>query len=167
MGMRGGSGFSRMLVLACSVAVLASCSVFLDHEFDKLSPTEQETYFGTQSGFHRLSPYFAVAVAGGSAGTDRLMQFYYYENGTSRRHLIGTIEGVTFDSSNYGPRDQHFALSSDGDAMLYFHEAKYGYGALTKADGLYLARSDGTEVLVRSAGERQISDKELATYLGK
>lgn len=163
--MRVAAVVSRGL-LSLALVVLASCSAFLDHEFDKLSPAEQESHFGTQAGFHRLSPYFAVAVGGGSAGTDRLMQFYFYENGTSRRHLIGTIEAVTFESSDYGPRGQHFALSSNGEAMLYFHEAKYGYGALTKADGLYLARADGTEVLVRSAGERMISEKEIATYLG-
>lgn len=164
--MRVAAVVSRGL-LSLGVVVLASCSVFLDHEFDKLSPSEQESHFGTQAGFHRLSPYFAVAVGGGSAGTDRLMQFYYYENGTSRRHLIGTIEAVRFESADYGPRSQHFALSSDGEAMLYFHEAKYGYGALTKADGLYLARADGTEVLVRSAGERLISETEISTHLGK
>jgi len=158
---------SKSLFAVVLMGVLVSCSVLLDHEFDKLSPSEQETYFGTQAGFHRLSPYFAVAVGGGSAGTDRLMQFYFYENGTSRRHLIGTIEAVTFESSDYGPPNQHFVLSGDGEALLYFHEAKYGYGALNKADGLYLARADGTEILVRSAGDRLISDKEIATYLGK
>jgi hypothetical protein len=158
---------SRVLLSLSAVLLLASCSTFLGHEFDELSASEQEASFGTQAGFHRLSPYFAVAVGGGSAGTDRLMQFYYYENGTSRRHLIGTIQAVTFESADYGPRNQHFALSSDGERLLYFHEAKYGYGALKKADGLYLARADGTEVLVRGAGERVISDKEIATYLGK
>jgi len=162
------AGLVSRVVLSLGVVVLASsCSTFLGRDFDKLSPAEQEAHFGTQPGFHRLSPYFAVAVAGGSAGTDRLMQFYYYENGTSRRHLIGTIEAVTFESANYGPRNQHFALSSDGEVLLYFHEAKYGYGALNKPDGLYLARADGTEVLVRSSGTRLISDEEIATYLGK
>lgn len=165
--MRMAAVVSRVVLSLTTVVVLASCSVFLAHEFDKLAPAEQETYFGTQAGFHRLSPYFAVAVAGGSPGTDRLMQFYFYENGTSRRHLIGTIEAVRFESSDYGPRNQHFELSSDGEALLYFHEAKYGYGALTKPDGLYLARADGTEVLVRGAGDRLITEKEIATYLGK
>lgn len=154
-------------LLSLGLLALASCSAFLGHDFDKLSPSEQETYFGTQAGFHRLSPYFAVAVAGGSAGTDRLMQFYFYENGTSRRHLIGTIEAVTFESADYGPPNQHFSLSSDGESLLYFHEAKYGYGALRKADGLYLARADGTELLVRGAGDRLITEKEIRTYLGK
>ena len=165
--MRVAGLLSRVVLSVGAVLWLASCSAFLGHEFDKLSPAEQEAHFGTQAGFHRLSPYFAVAVGGGSAGTDRLMQLYYYENGTSRRHLIGTIEAVTYDSADYGPRNQHFALSSDGETLLYFHEAKYGYGALTKADGLYLARADGTEVLVRSSGERVISDREIATYVGK
>lgn len=154
-------------ILSLGLLVLPSCSAFVSHDFDKLSPSEQETYFGTQAGFHRLSPYFAVAVAGGSPGTTRLMQFYFYENGTSRRHLIGTIEAVTFESADYGPPKQHFSLSTDGEALLYFHEAKYGYGALTKADGLYLARADGTEVLVRNSGERLITEQEIATYLDR
>lgn len=165
--MRVAGVVSRVALSVGAVLVLASCSTFLGHEFDKLSPSEQEAHYGTQPGFHRLSPYFAVAVGGGAPGTDRLMQFYYYENGTSRRHLIGTIEAVTYESADYGPRNQHFAISSDGEGLLYFHEAKYGYGSLTKADGLYLARADGTEVLVRSAGDRVITDKEIATYLGK
>jgi hypothetical protein len=158
---------SRVVLSVSAVLLVSACSALLGHEFDKLSPSEQEAHFGTQAGFHRLSPYFAVAVGGGSAGTDRLMQLYYYENGTSRRHLIGTIEAVTYKSADYGPRKQHFALSSDGEALLYFHEAKYGYGALNKPDGLYLARADGTETLVRSSGERVISDEEIATYLPK
>jgi hypothetical protein len=162
------AGLVSKIVLSLGAVLLAtSCSTFLGHEFDSLSPSEQEAHFGTQAGFHRLSPYFAVAVGGGSVGTDRLMQFYYYENGTSRRHLIGTIEAVIYESADYGPRNQHFALSSDGEALLYFHEAKYSYGALNKPDGLYLARADGTEVLVRSAGTRVISDEEIATYIGK
>jgi hypothetical protein len=151
-------------VLAATL-LLSSCSTFSRNQFSKLSPVEQESYFGTQPGFHRVSPYFAVAVGGGMAGTDRLMQFYFYENGTSRRHLLGTIEAIAFGSADYGPKEQHFALSADGTALLFFHEAKYSYGSVNKSDGLYLARADGTEMLVRNTGDRVISAQEIATYL--
>lgn len=147
--------------------VLSSCAAMSGKDFSDLTPAEQEGYFGTQPGFHRVSPYFAVAVGGGAAGTDRLMQFYFYENGTSRRHLLGTIEAVTFESADYGPKEQHYVLSDDGSAMLFFHEAKYSYGSVNKSDGLYLARANGTETLVRNSGERVISPEEIATYLGK
>ena len=56
--MRVAAVVSRGL-LSLGVVMLASCSVFLDHEFDKLSPSEQESHFGTQAGFHRL---FGVPV---------------------------------------------------------------------------------------------------------
>ena len=161
-----GWGFARIggiVVLSCSTA---ACSAFLKHEYEDLTPAEQEQHLGTQAGFHRLSPYFAVSVGGGTAGTPRLMQIYFYENGTSRRHLIGTLEAVTFESADFGPRDQHFAMSEDGRKLLYFHEARYGYGSLDKPDGLYLATSDGKEVLIRGSGERLIQPAEVAKYLG-
>lgn len=164
----GGYGVWRgALAMITAAAVASACSAFSRNQFDKLSPVDQEAYFGTQPGFHRVSPYFAVAVGGGMAGTDRLMQFYFYENGTSRRHLLGTIEAVPFKSADYGPKDQHFALSADGTALLFFHESKYSYGAVTKTDGLYLAKADGTETLIRASGERLITPEEIASYLGR
>jgi len=158
---------ARVVVVGIFSLFLISCSVFLKHEYEDLQPAEKEQYLGTQVGFHRLSPYFAVAVGGGSAGTVRLMQIYFYENGTSRRHLIGTLEAVTFESADYGPRDQHFAMSDDGRKLLYFHEAKHGYGALDKPDGLYLASADGKEILVRASGDRLILPAEVSKYLGQ
>jgi hypothetical protein len=157
--------FRSALAALAAGLVLASCASISGKSFADLSPGEQASHFGTQPGFHRISPYFAVAVGGGSAGTDRLMQFYFYENGTSRRHLLGTIEAVTFESTDYGPKDQHYVLSSDGTAMLFFHEAKYSYGSVTKADGLYLARANGTETLIRNSGDRMVTSEEIATYL--
>ena len=161
------SGRAKLRVAAIGILSLLSisCSVFLKHEYEELSAADKERYLGTQVGFHRLSPYFAVAVGGGTAGTPRLMQIYFYENGTSRRHVIGTVEAVTFESADYGPRDQHFEISDDGRKLLYFHEAKYGYGALDKPDGLYLATADGKEILVRGTGERLIQAAEVTKYL--
>jgi hypothetical protein len=162
MSGRGLAQLGAVVVISC---VTASCSAFLKHEYEDLAPDAKEQHLGTQAGFHRLSPYFAVAVGGGSAGTERLMQIYFYENGTSRRHLIGTVEAVTFESSDFGPRDQHFAVSDDGRKLLYFHEARYGYGALDKPDGLYVASADGKEILVRASGERIIQPAEATKYL--
>lgn len=143
-----------------------SCSAFLKHEYDDLTPAEQEQQHGTQAGFHRLSPYFAVSVGGGTAGTPRLMQVYFYEHGTSRRHLIGTLEAVLFESADYGPREQHFIISDDGTKLLYFHEARFSYGSLDKPDGLYLTTSEGEDQLIRASGERLIEPAELTKYLG-
>ena len=162
-----GRDSARIVAIGIFSLFLVSCSAFLKHEYDDLQPTEKEQYLGTQLGFHRLSPYFAVAVGGGSAGAVRLMQIYFYENGTSRRHLIGTLEAVTFESADYGPRDQHFEISDDGRKLLYFHEAKHGYGTLDKPDGLYLASADGKEMLVRASGERLIQPAEVSKYLGQ
>jgi hypothetical protein len=161
------SGRVKVRIAAAVILSLLSisCSVFLKHEYEDLSAADKERYLGTQVGFHRLSPYFAVAVGGGSAGKPRLMQIYYYENGTSRRHLIGVIEAVKFESADYGPRDQHFAISDDGRNLLYFHEANHGYGALDKPDGLYLATAEGKEQLVRGTGERLIQPEEVTKYL--
>ena len=163
------SGRVKMRIAAVGILSLLSisCSVFLKHDYEDLSAADKERYLGTQVGFHRLSPYFAVAVGGGGTGNVRLMQIYFYENGTSRRHLIGTLEAVTFESADYGPRDQHFAISDDGRKLLYFHEAKHGYGSLEKPDGLYLASAEGTEILVRSSGERLIQPAEATKYLGQ
>ena len=166
-GWGSGSSIARLAAVVIFSCVTVSCSAFLKHEYDDLSAADQEQHLGTQVGFHRLSPYFAVSVGGGTAGTPRLMQIYFYENGTSRRHLIGTVEAVTFESSDFGPRDQHFAMSEDGRKLLYFHEARYGYGALDKPDGLYVASADGKEILVRASGERIIQPAEAAKYLGE
>jgi hypothetical protein len=162
MRARAALGFGAIVFLSFFAL---SCSAFLKHEYDDLTPTEQEQHLGTQLGYHRLSPYYAVAVGGG-AGNPRLMQVYFYENGTSRRHLIGTLEAVTFESADFGPRDQHFMMSADGTKLLYFHEARLAYGSLDKPDGLYLATGDGKDTLIRASGERLIQPSEVSKYLG-
>jgi hypothetical protein len=157
---------AAVAVVAAAGLVLASCSVFKAHKYDKLDAEQKAGHFGTQAGYHRLSPYFSTQCSGGTAGSDRLMNLYFYPNGTSRKKLIGTIEVVWYESADYGPREQHFALSSAGTKLLYFHESAFQFGPVNKPDGLYLAASDGTDRLVRSGGSREISPAEARQYLG-
>jgi hypothetical protein len=157
---------AAVAVVAAAGLVLASCSVFKAHKYDKLDAEQKAGHFGTQAGYHRLSPYFSTQCSGGTAGSDRLMNLYFYPNGTSRKKLIGTIEVVWYESADYGPREQHRALSSAATKLLYFHESAFQFGPVNKPDGLYLAASDGTDRLVRSGGSREISPAEARQYLG-
>lgn len=157
---------AAVAVVAAAGLVLASCSVFKSHKYDNLDAEQKAGHFGTQVGYHRLSPYFGVQCAGGAVGTTRSMNLYFYPNGTSRKKLLGTLEVVWYDSADYGPPEQHFVLSSDGTTMLYFHESAFQFGSVNKPDGLYFATSDGSDNLVRSGGAREISSGEAEQYLG-
>jgi hypothetical protein len=78
-GWGSGSSIARLAAVVVFSCVTVSCSAFLKHEYEDLSAADQEQHLGTQVGFHRLSPYFAVSVGGGTAGTPRLMQIYFHE----------------------------------------------------------------------------------------
>ncbi len=104
--MRGSRRY--VAVAAALMVVLAGgCGVALKQRYSRLSPEDQAQYAGTQTGFHRLSDYFAVIVSGGAV-SPRVMEFYYYPDGGGRKLLIGTITAYLYDSADYGPREQHF-----------------------------------------------------------
>ena len=128
-------------------------------------PLPRMTFSGTQSGYNRLSDHFVAAVDGGRWDT-RLMKFYYYPYGEGRKELVGITSASLFDDADFGPQNEHFAVSANGTSLLYFHEAAFSYGKTTNfADGLYLyTHGEGTEWL-REIGDHVIDPTEIDQYL--
>jgi len=146
------------------IATVAGCSTNAS-KFKNLDPAEQAAFHGTQSGYNRLSDHFVASVDGGRWDT-RLMKFYYYPYGNGRKELIGVTSATLFDAADYGPQNEHFAVSADGNSILYFHEAEFSYGKTTdRPDGLYLFKhGEGVEWL-RPLGDHVIDPTEIDRYL--
>ncbi len=163
--------FERRLPAGCRLILVGlllatGCNVTVRHRFGNLKPNEQAAHAGTQTGFHRLSPYFAVSVSGGTIG-NRTMEFCHFPDGGGRKKLIGMVTGFLLDGADYGARNQHFALSADGRQLLYFHEEALGYAHVRKPDGLYRYREGIGDALVRSGGQRVLTDAETAAWFAR
>jgi len=138
-----------------SVFVLVGC--FPSYEFKDLTPRNQQTAFGTQPGYHELSPHFAVEV------DYELTRFYYLGKPGSETEEIGAIVTRWAEFSNYGPREIAYAISDDGKRLLFYNEPGVGEGEplrivdyWPRAD-LYLFDIDaGSPKLVHRDAHRQV-----------
>jgi hypothetical protein len=155
---------SRLFVLSIATALIAGCATGAG-KFSNLTDADQAAFYGTQNGYNRLSNHYVAAVDGGRWDT-RLMKFYYYPYGNGPKDLIGVTTASLFEDADYGPQNEHFAVSADGNSMLYFHEAEFGFGHVTRQkDGLYLYRHGEGSRWLRPIGEHVILPEEIERYL--
>jgi len=150
---------SRIAIVLAAALFTGACGVTATHRYASLSEQDQLAHFGTQTGYHRLSAYFAVSVSGGTL-SKRVMEFYYYPRGGGRPVLIGTVTALLDRHADYGEQSQHFALSPDGTELLYFHEEALQYGPVHKTNGLYRFTHGRGDALVRDGGYREISQQD-------
>lgn len=156
----------NLVITLTIVGTAAGCSIN-GGKFDELAPNDQASFHGTQTGYNRLSDHFVASVNGGRWDT-RLMQFYYYPYGNGPKELIGITSATLFDDADFGPQNEHFAVSADGQSLLYFHEAEFGYGKTTdRPDGLYLFTHGEGYQWLRPIGERVIDPTEIDRYLAR
>jgi hypothetical protein len=147
-----------------TIAMVAGCSAN-NSKFKDLDPSGQAAFHGTQSGYNRLSDHYVASVDGGRWDT-RLMKFFYYPYGNGPKELIGITSASLFDDANFGPQNEHFAVSAGGTAILYFHEAEFGYGKTTHfTDGLYLYEHGKGSQWLRPLGDHVIDPTEIDRYL--
>ena len=152
-----------VLTLA-TIAMAAGCSTN-NSKFKNLDPSGQAAFHGTQNGYNRLSDHYVAAVIGGRWDA-RLMKFYYYPYGNGPKELIGITSASLFDAADFGPQNEHFAVSADGTAILYFHEAEFSYGKTTQfVDGLYLYKHGKGSQWLRPLGDHVIDRTEIDRYL--
>jgi len=124
-------------VIFLAITLVAACGIMPERHYADLSAQDKEKYFGTQYGYHILSDYFAVDVS----RKTKTVSFYHYEtdeDGRQKETLIGTAAAYMFDFSDFGSRENTFAISNDGHVLLYFHEAAQSRNRLSKPDGLYV-----------------------------
>lgn len=141
--------------LAWFLLVMSSSAQALG-EFNNLSPENQQKYYGTQPGDHKLSDYFSIEV-------DRnLMKFYFWGQSRATRQLIGVIATKWSDRANWGPREIAFAISQDGNRLLFFDEPDVDKGQPTRmkhgvvvADLYQFDAASGTKTLIRSDVHRR------------
>lgn len=107
-------GIARYFLMSfLAFAGLAGCVVY---SYDEYGSNDPDRFFGTQPGYHKLSEYFAVDVSG------YLMRFYFTGGPTGQPEKIGVLLRHLYDRSDYGPRNEAFALSQDGRRLLFFDE---------------------------------------------
>ena len=144
---------ARLFALLCFSVFLLSCGIMPERHYADLSQQDKQKYAGTQYGFHTLSKHFAVDVS----RKTNTVSFYHYEvddNGEQKETLIGTISAYMFDFSDFGSRENAFAISEDGRVLLYFHESAQSHGRLHKADGLYVYQHGRGDQLVHRNVDR-------------
>jgi hypothetical protein len=140
------------LITAAAVAVVAASSC-IEHRYEQLSEEEKRLYDGTQSGFQRLSEFFAVRIKNDALHNS--VAIYHYADGKEEKERIGTCHIYSFDFANYGPINTCFMLSKDGRALLYRHD-----GGLKKSDGLYRFRQGEGDRLLVANGAVRGADRE-------
>ncbi len=122
---------SRKAVLFAVLVATAGLVACVSSRYSQLSDSEKARYFGTQPGYHILSPNFSVKVSG------RRMWFYRLY-GSGGQELIGVFYPPRFDFSNYGDRQSVYGISEDGKRLLYFNGQELASGKLNKVTGLYI-----------------------------
>jgi hypothetical protein len=122
-----------LLATVAAASVIAGSSCIIEHRFNQLSEADKKLYSGTQSGFHRLSEFFAVRTK--NDHFRNTMKIYHYIDGKDAKELIGGLHVLTFDFADYGLPGDHFMLSKDGRTLLYHHVR-----GLNKPEGLYRFR---------------------------
>jgi hypothetical protein len=153
---------SLVLVLVTSGAIGCAAG---NSSFRNLAQDEKAAFHGTQNGYNRLSDHYVAAVDGGRWDS-RLMKFYYYPYGNGPKRLIGVTTASLFEDADFGPQNEHFAVSPGGSAMLFFHEAEFGYAEVTQqSDGLYLYVHGEGVTWLRPVGEHVILPTEIDRYL--
>jgi hypothetical protein len=120
-------------VLVSLVAILGCATVV---HLSDVPPDQQANYKGTEPGWHDLSPYYAVDISGKGKA-----KFYHYPDPSNRKKretLGGQMmfwPGEEFlHKELFGPRENSYAVSSDGRSLLYFRQEKAWYVPTSKYD---------------------------------
>lgn len=122
---------SRMSVLCLAAAAAAMCMGCTTATLSQLPPADQAKYKGTEPGWHQLSPYFGVEIRSNARAT-----FFHVRDpqAPKTRESIGgqdmfwphgpyNMAGVMrIADPKFGPRENAYAISEDGRALLYFKD---------------------------------------------
>jgi hypothetical protein len=115
---------TRLLLLIFALA-LAPAAQALELKESAYAPLHENV----EEGETQLSPYFSIKLSGGIF-RPRLLETFHHENG--ERVQIGLVK-----FSRYAPRQNGYALSSDGKTLLYFHQDLPIDDVVNKRGGLY------------------------------
>ncbi len=152
---------SNLFVTGLVILLLSAGCV--SNDYKNLSLESRQEYYGTQPGSHKLSESFSVDVNNG------MMKFYFHAQSKTDKELIGVIAAVWSDYANWGPREIAYAISDDGNRLLFFDEPGIDKGksvntknGVVVAD-LYLfdALSGRKSVIYRDVHRQGFSCEEL------
>jgi hypothetical protein len=138
------------------VTLPTASSCIIEHRYEQLSEEDKSLYDGTQSGYHRLSEFFATRVKNDAFRSS--MSIYHHADGKDASERIGKCRFLSFDVADYGMPVQCFMVSKDGRTLLYQHD-----GGLNKPNGLYRYRhSEGDRLLLTDTSIRG-GNREMRT----
>jgi len=92
-------------------------------------------------GVTQLSPYFSIERSGGGWFSPLTIKTYYHSNNDKK--IIGLTK-----FSEFASRQNAYAISDDGETILYFHQNLPRDGGVGKLSGLYEYRHGKGDKLI-------------------
>jgi len=142
---------TKKLFVALMTLFISSCTL-LQHRSTGVIPLTDTP----QSGYTRLSDHFAIEVARGNTDARRIT-FYYIDDAKREKSTIGANYLQAYES-----RQGSFAISEDGNVLLFIHNELTLKSEKNKISGLYEYRYGvGEKLLEVNARSGAYIDEKL------